>query len=99
AEVGAGRGRVPEDGEAVLRREQGATPMRCDPGHFSLSMSPCTNQRCMRTITDTGGSSTIIAAAIAMFHSGSCEVRGTRNSMPMTAVRISGVLVIISGQR
>ena len=53
----------------------------------------------MTTITPTGGNSTIIAAAIAMFHSGSCEVRGASDSMPMTAVRISGVLVIISGHR
>jgi len=47
----------------------------------------------------TGGASTIMATAIATFHSGSCEVRGTSVSIPITAVRISGVLVIIRGHR
>ena len=40
-----------------------------------------------------------MAAAMTTFHSGSCEVRGTSDSMPITAVRISGLFVIISGQR
>src|SRR5205823_14941977 len=97
--VGAEREWVPEVAEAVVRQEEGDTPMRGAAGHYSLSRSPAQTPRCMRTFTASGGGSTIIAAAIAMFHSGSCEVRGTRDSIPMTAVRISGVLVIISGQR
>ena len=52
------------------------------------------------TLQTTGGSSVIIAAAMITFHSGSCEPpRGTSASMPTTAVRISAVVVIMSGHR
>ena len=40
-----------------------------------------------------------MAAAIATFHSGSCEVRGIKESIPITAVRISWLFVTMSGQK
>src|SRR5205814_752922 len=97
-------------GQAVLGPLGGSAAMGDVPGHrasfppekgyFSVSMSPFTNQRCMITMTATGGSSTVMAAAMMTFHSGSCEPpRGTRASIPTTAVRISVVVVIMSGQR
>src|SRR6185369_16129428 len=98
-EIAAERDRAPEREEAVLGPEGRAAAMGRDPRHFSVSMRPFTNHRCITTITTTGGSRTIIAAAIATFHSGSCEVRGISESIPITAVRISGLFVTISGHR
>src|SRR5262249_24778537 len=91
--------RALEREEAVLRPEGRAAAMRRDPRHFSVSIKPFTNHRCITTITTTGGSSTIMAAAIATFHSGSCEVRGISESIPITAVRLSRRFVTISGPR
>src|SRR5207237_2714287 len=98
-QIAAERDRAPECEQAVLGPEGPAAAMRRDPRHFSVSIRPFTNHRCITTITTTGGSSTIMAAAIATFHSGSCEVRGISESIPITAVRISGLFVTISGHR
>src|SRR5262249_57862479 len=94
-EVAPERDRVLERQEAVLGPERRAAAMRRNPRHFSVSMRPFTNHRCIVTITITGGSSTIIAAAIAMFHSRSCDVRGISESIPIPAVRISGLFVTL----
>src|SRR5207245_10987391 len=95
-QVAAERDGVGEREQAVLGPEGRAPAVRRDPRHFSISIRPFTNQRCMTTMTATGGSRTIIAAAMATFHSGSCEVRGISESIPMTAVRISGLFVTMS---
>src|SRR5439155_1003423 len=88
AEVGRG-----VRGDGAARRGRPVT-------YFSVSIRPFTNQRCITTITATGGRSAIIAAAIKTFHSGMwVPVRGMRSSRPITTTRIASVLVIISGQR
>src|SRR5262249_62191572 len=95
-QVAAESDRALEREEAVLGPEGRAAAMRRDPRHFSVSIRPFTNHRCITTITTTRGSSTIMAAAIATFHSGSCEVRGIKESIPITAVLISGGVVTIT---
>src|SRR5262245_12719107 len=98
-EIAAERDGALEREQAVLRPEGTAAAVRRDARHFSVSIRPFTNHRCMATMIATGGSRTIMAAAIATFHSGSCEVRGIKPSIPIPAVRISWLIVIMSGQR
>src|SRR4030042_1453040 len=67
--------------------------------HFSLSINPWTNQRCIRITTSTGGNRAIIAAAITRFHSGGCVPVGMVEAMPTTTTFIFSELVTMRGQR
>src|SRR2546427_8000966 len=99
-QVAAERHGVPERQQAVLGPKGRAAAVGRDPRHFSVSIRPFTNQRCMTRMTVTGGSSAIIAAAIMTFHSGTwVPVRGMRSWSPMTTTRMGSEFVIISGQR
>src|SRR5206468_6911401 len=76
---------VPEGQQAVLGPEGCAAAMRRDPRHFSDSIKPFTNHRCMKRITTTGGSSAIIAAAIMTFQYGTwVPDRGIVSLRPLT---------------
>ena len=67
--------------------------------YFSLSTNPLTNQGCMLSTTRMGGSITSRAPAKATFHLGTSSICGINSCKPMTAVVMSGSVVISSGQR
>src|SRR5262249_35311186 len=67
--------------------------------HFSVSIRPLTNQRCITTTTATGGKRASVTVAITRFHSAVASPDGTTRLMPMTTVSIVSSVVTMSGQR
>src|SRR5262249_18226471 len=67
--------------------------------HFSVSMRPLMNQRCISTTIAIGGSIAMTTVAITRFHSAAASPVGTTRLMPMTTVDIVSSVVTRRGHR
>src|ERR1700753_4285814 len=65
--------------------------------HFSVSIRPLTNRRCISTTTKTGGSMASTAVAIATCHSAKASLTSMIFLMPITMVCIMSRLPFAQG--